>query len=65
MTYIPPVSFYQVREYDAGKPLNDFCEQRGISQENIIGRDHADSPELQAGEMLILNCPLPQSNYRA
>ncbi|HVN67991.1 MAG TPA: hypothetical protein VMT55_06425 [Candidatus Sulfotelmatobacter sp.] len=59
MAYIPAVSFYQVRPYDEGKPIEAFCEQRGISRENIIGRDNADSPELQPGEMLVLNCQLP------
>jgi len=65
MTYIPAVSFYQVRPYDEGKPIESFCEQRGIGLENVIDRENTESSVLRPGEMIVLNCPLPQANYRA
>jgi len=44
--------FYQVRSYDTGKPLEQFCQERKLKLGEVDRENKDQTVPLQSGEML-------------
>ena len=63
MTFIPSTSFYQVREKHAGMTTEQFCQEKGITQADILDKENKNSNVLELREMIAYRNP-QCSNYR-
>lgn len=63
MTFIPHVSFYQVREKHAGLTTEQFCQEKGITPADILEKENPKSEVLKLKEMIAYRNP-QCSNYR-
>ncbi len=62
MTFIPHVNFYQVREKHAGLTTEQFCQEKGIAQADILEKENSKSNILELREMIAYRNP-QCSNY--
>ena len=47
--------FHTVREKHADKPVEDFCQDIGVSPQAMVAREAEHGSPLQAGELITLN----------